>query len=211
MPLYHSSEVSPGVYLGIWKIAEEPVFFLDKLSLSEVEQQQYDTFIHNKRRLHWLSYRLLLQELLGKSSVNILYSPTGKPMLANVEGNISVSHSGDFAAILYSQHRQTGIDIEIITDRILRLSEKFVSEDEEARLSEQYLKEELYILWGAKESLYKLKGKDGVDFKENLHIFPFQFQQKGEIDGIIQFEGKTENYTLHYEVIEGYILVYTSR
>ncbi len=210
MPLYQKSEVLPGVFLGVWKISEEPSFFLERLSLSATEKQQYNTFIHNKRRVHWLSYRLLLQEILQNPSVHILYTANGKPILGNAEGYISVSHSGDFGAILYSQQHQTGIDIEIITDRITRLAEKFVSNEEAKRLSEDFLKEELYVLWGAKESLYKLKGIDGVDFKENLHILPFMFQGKGEIDGIIQFQGKTENYTLHYETIEDYMLVYTS-
>ena len=171
----------------------------------------YDTFIHQKRRVHWLSYRLLLQTILNNKAINIHYSENGKPFLVNAEGNISVSHSGEFVAVLYSKHYQIGIDIEIITDRIDKLAERFASQEEINNLSISSRKEELYVIWGAKESLYKAKGAENIIFIENLKVFPFEYSEKGAIQAEVEFLNEIETYALFYEKIEDYMLVFAYR
>jgi len=68
--------------------------------------------------------------------------------------------------------------------------------------------EQLYVYWGAKEALYKLYGKRALHFKENLLIEPFEYKGKGVINGCISIGKMKETYSLHYEKISDYMLVY---
>ena len=102
-----------------------------------------------------------------------------------------------------------GIDIESIRDRILKIKHKFISDNENQFLSSEkdYL-EQLYVLWSAKESLFKLYGKGNLDFRKNLHINNFNFKNKGEISGKIIINDYLHLIKLYYEKIEDHILVY---
>lgn len=106
-----------------------------------------------KRQKEWLSVRLLLKRLLNED-VTIAYEPTGAPYLINSEKNISISHSGSLVAIVLSDER-VGVDVQMISDKPLRLSSHFLS-DEEIHIMGQELDALTAVkLWCAKEAVYK--------------------------------------------------------
>ena len=68
-----------------------------------------------------------------------------------------------------------------------------------------------FLIWSAKETLYKIYTKKGVVFKENLLINQEQkpLEQCGTVSGILKADGIEKVYTIHYSFFPGVLLTYT--
>ena len=72
----------------------------------------------------------------------------------------------------------------------------------------------MHVYWGAKEALYKAYGKGELDFKKNILVEPFLYENipyhasDGEFQGTILKEDFKKNFNLFYRKIDNYILVY---
>jgi 4'-phosphopantetheinyl transferase EntD len=58
--------------------------------------------------------------------------------------------------VITSSTHPVGIDIERLKDRIYRIKDRFLTIEEHKSLGETNRLEKLYVIWGAKESLYKI-------------------------------------------------------
>ena len=76
-------------------------------------------------------------------------------------------------------------------------------------LVEEKLVEQLTVIWGAKESLYKIYPDGGLLFIEHLPIASFKLHDK-QTKGSIVKEGLDENYAIYFDIFEGYTLVYAT-
>jgi 4'-phosphopantetheinyl transferase len=146
---------------------------------------------------------------LFKKEIIILYDSNGKPYLKDNSQKISISHSYDKIAIIINDFEETGIDIELIRDKVLKIRRKFLSIKELENAEEDV--EKLLIYWGAKESLYKIYGLKELDFIKNIKIKPFIKYQAGRIEGIITNSNFNRSFELNYLKIENYIMVYVLR
>jgi 4'-phosphopantetheinyl transferase len=208
MPQIKEVRIDNDSLWGLWQISENSQELEKTVSLNLHEAELLSGLRNETRRLHWLSYRILIRKLIGNNDVNILYFDSGKPYITKPSGHISVTHSGAFSAVIYSSKSPVGIDIERIQDRIDRVSHKFLSEKELQNLCEKKRTQHLVTLWAAKEALYKLWGKTEVDFRENLYIEPFHPDMQGEFKGFILDNKFKNEYTLHYSLVEDYVLVW---
>jgi 4'-phosphopantetheinyl transferase len=79
-----------------------------------------------------------------------------------------------------SLNNAVGMDIELVTDKILRIHHKFINEQES-----DFVKPEDVIAncvaWSAKETLFKWYGKGQVDFRKNITLHPFTMSARGAI------------------------------
>ena len=122
----------------------------------------FSKITNESRKKEYLAVRKLLLELTNKDT-SIIYSQEGKPkLLNNNNANISITHTKNFVAIIISQKHITGIDIEHISDRVLRIRKKFLDTNE---LEWCNTVEKHIICWSAKETIFKLFGKN-IDFKD---------------------------------------------
>ena len=95
MPLHTNRHIDRDSSLLIWEIAESPEWFLEALHLDEDEVLQYNGFRTDQRRVHWLAYRHLLKNVVGKDKqIRVIYDHHSKPFLHLSDEHISVSHSG---------------------------------------------------------------------------------------------------------------------
>lgn len=213
MPLFFNHKINESTFLGVWKIEETSESLRQQLYLDDNDRKYFESFGNELRKKHWLSYRLILQHLVKTDTIKIIYDAYGKPGLSNFEGHFSVSHSGDFAAVIVSSVIPVGIDIERIRERIERVSERFLSLNEREQIGENHRLEKLHICWGAKESLYKLYGKPEVDFQTDIRIKPFDYLCIGE--GTCQAKMNTPEgigfYNIFYRKLEDYMLVFAIR
>ena len=208
MGLYLNRNIDNDTILGIWKIEEKFNWFIAQLQLNNEDKQFINRYKIGQRKLHWLSTQILLRHLLNsKKKVEIQHDQNGKPHLANFSYKISISHSNKFVAIQLSK-TYAGIDIQQIDQKIDRIATKFMNPKELNSLGENNYIEQMYVHWGAKETLYKIYGKRALHFKENLLIEPFVYKGKGVINGCISIGKMKEPYFLHYEKIEDYMLIY---
>jgi len=104
----------------------------------------------------------------------------GKPHLKGESAlHFSLTHSHGHAAALVST-RPCGVDLQLRVDKIIKLRSKFERPDERAFISRQ--PDEigaLHVLWGAKESLFKLWGKRVIDWHRHLVVFEFEHAPAG--------------------------------
>ena len=195
--------------IGVWEISEDVDELYAKVKLSEQEKIHFSLLKSPLRRQHWLSYRLILPHLVQKGEATAIeYDENGKPFLNNGARHISVSHSGKFSALIASPTKSVGIDIECMQPKIFRLAHKFLNRKELKQVFSKHALESLYLIWAGKESLFKLHGKRDLMFKEHIRILPFKYKGRGSISGEISTPGFHKNYTIFYETIENYILVY---
>lgn len=135
-------------------------------ALTEIEWIVYIGFQHEKRRREFVATRILRNHLFGKETLT--YSETGAPQSPK-NGFLSISHTSEAAALFYHPFYPVGLDLEEIAPKAKRVALKFLHEDEyqEFDLSSE---KEMVTCWSAKETLYKLAGRNGIDFKKELRL-----------------------------------------
>lgn len=148
-----------------------------------------------------------LIDFLLKKTIQIDYDNNGKPFLKGDSRHISISHSFGKLAIIVNEHQTTGIDIEIIRDKVLSVKHKFLSLSELEDAGEDI--EKLLIYWSAKETLYKIYGVKQINFIKHLSVKPFTKSLSGNLVGSVQFSNTNiELFELNYHFIQNYVIVY---
>jgi phosphopantetheinyl transferase len=182
MPLHRISELDNGFILGLWRITEPPEDLVQIARLSSEELNFYQRLNNHQRKLHWLAWRALLKDMVNKPYLEIDYTANGKPFVRNVSLQISVSHSGPWAACITHPSQPTGVDLEAIRPRILKVKERFLS-GKELQWHNSYLNNlrHLILLWCIKEAIYKFAGINGLDFRNQISIPPFVSLTQGQI------------------------------
>ncbi len=208
MPLFSHQFLEPEGEIGLWKIEEDEDFFVSRLQLAAIEQEELDK-IKGHRRLEWLASRWLLHHMSGRTERAVcLKDKHGKPYLPGSFYDISFSHSNDLVSVIACPN-SVGIDIQKIVEKIHRIEHKFMRDDEMTALTKATRLEELHVYWGAKEALYKAYGRREVDFKAHIKIEAFEFNNtEGITTGRLHKAQFNQLYQIYFKKIEHYILVY---
>jgi len=153
-----------------------------------------------------LSIRHLLKEV-GYTDADLIYDEFGKPHLKNGT-HISISHSFTFTAIIVSDELHVGIDIEKQREKILKIAHKFTPFEEYKTIANvDALISKLTIVWGAKESLYKIYGKKKLLFLHHIYIEDFKFADE-KTTGEIRYNGENTAYNISFLEFEGFTCVF---
>ncbi|RBW59141.1 4-phosphopantetheinyl transferase [Tenacibaculum sp. E3R01] len=207
MPLYKIVTISNSTKALIWKIEES---FNDLLKEIQLTEKSADRLNGMKSELHqrgFLSIRHLLKEV-GYTDNDLIYDEFGKPHLKDGK-HISITHSFTFSGIIISDEKPVGIDIEKRRDKIVKIAHKFTPiEEYKSIANHDALVSKLTIVWGAKESLYKIYGKKKLLFLENIYIEDFPFNSNKQTTGKILYEGITSHYDIHFLEIDDFTCVY---
>jgi 4'-phosphopantetheinyl transferase len=196
--------------LGVWKIEEDLETLMNLVVLDSDEKKKYKGFRSNSRKLEFLSVRALLAELIGKE-VGIVYNKNNKPFLKDGSRFISISHSHKLTAILLSTNEKVGIDLEYMSSNISTLAFKFLNRREKITKENNNRRYHLYLHWCAKEALYKICDKEGINFRNNITIEPFQLNDSGEIKGQVHTNKINESFDLYYSKYDNYAIVWTKK
>ncbi|MFH0841038.1 MAG: 4'-phosphopantetheinyl transferase superfamily protein [Bacteroidota bacterium] len=196
--------------LGVWKIEEDINTLLDMIVLDADDKKKYKGFTSISRRLEFLSVRALLAELLGKDA-KIVYNKNNKPFLKDGSRFMSISHSHKLTAILCSTTEKVGIDLEYMSSNIGAFAFKFINSKEKVTKDPEARKYHLYLHWCAKEALYKICDKEGISFRKNLTIEPFEVKDAGEIRGSVHTRKINDSFDLFYSRYDNYAIVWTKK
>lgn len=145
--------------LGLWNITEK-VTDLPCPTCLDLSSINSDT-----RKIERLVTYQLLNALTGLDQVEIKHDKAGKPLIDGYE--ISLSHTRGWAAMIISEHYQTGIDVEYISDRVNRVASRFIRSDEDCEGLEKRL-----VNWCAKEALYKMRSAEDLQYFD-MRLHPF--------------------------------------
>lgn len=206
MPLYKTIQVNEHTTVLIWKIEESLDELSSDITLTQSCQNRVDSMKSELHQKGFMSIRQLLA-LKGYEDKDLIYDEFGKPHLADNK-SISITHSFNFSAIIISDDNIVGIDIEKQRDKILKIAHKFTPIKEYKTIANHdALIGKLTIVWGGKESLYKIYGKKKLRFLQNIYIKDFMFDD-GKTTGEIRIDGKIETYDVFFLEFEGFTCVY---
>lgn len=209
MPLHTDKKINEHARIVLWRIEEPVDWFLSQLHLDDEELKKYTEFRTDQRRAHWLAYRHILKNVVKKGDeIRVRYDENSKPFIDLSDDHISVSHSGEYAAVIISHLHPVGIDIEQISPRLHKVADKFMNEKEAGEGLKKMSTSDLCLHWSAKEALYKLYGKRNLDFRDHLHVVDPPKHLQGMFSGLITNGDKAQSCELFSNKIGDYILVY---
>jgi 4'-phosphopantetheinyl transferase EntD len=205
MPLYKTITPNSQTIVKVWKITEsfdELIQSLDLKPNSLVRVQGMKSESHQKG---FLSVRHLLREV-AYTDQDLYYDNYGKPHLKDGKC-ISITHSHNFSAIIISD-KEVGIDIEMQREKIRRIAHKFIDYEFQYldETSSCYIRR-LTIIWGIKESLYKLFATPGMIFKDHFLVIPFLVDHHSTVVWI-DYKEKKYKHEASFLEFEGFSLAY---
>lgn len=208
LPLHLHQMLQPDGELGVWKLTELESYFLKHLDFKVGELEEIQQ-LKKGRKLEWLAVRWLVHQLSGRTIRGAIKKDEfGKPYLENSPFQISMSHSGKMAAVIAATN-PVGVDIQEVVPKITKIAHKFMRPEESNSLQKATELEHLHVYWGAKEALYKAYGRKLLDFKQHIHITPFDYDVTiGQCEGYVIKDDFKAFYQLTYQKVENYILVY---
>jgi phosphopantetheinyl transferase len=148
----------------------------------------------------------LLKKLFPPDGAELAYTPSRKPFLKGSQDHISISHSHAKLAIIVNTQEHTGVDVELIREKVRNIQHKFLSPDEITFADNDV--EVLTILWAAKEAIYKAYGLKEIDFARHMRIEHFEPDSEF-FYGTLNKNEISQRYLLKKEKHDNYILVYT--
>ena len=206
MPLYKTIRVNDFTKVLIWKIEESLEDLTVGLELTEQSKKRVDAMKSILHQQGFVSIRQLLKQA-GYVDADVFYDEFGKPHLKD-KNYLSISHSFTFTAIIISKKKPVGIDVEKQRDKIVKIAHKFTPIEEYNTIANhEALVSKLTIVWGAKESLYKIYGKKKLQFLHHIYIEDFSFIDT-KTTGVIKYKGYVSSYDICFLEFEGFTCVY---
>jgi len=205
MPLYKTITPNSQTTVKIWKINESYEYIFGPLDL---KSNSLERVLGMKSKLHqrgFLSVRHLLRDF-GYTDQDLYYDENGKPHLKDGK-HISITHSFTFSAVIISD-AEVGIDIEMQREKIGRIANKFVDYEFQylEKDSDCYVRR-LTVIWGIKESLYKLFATPGMLFREHFLIIPFLIEDEETVSWI-DYNNKKYRFNANFLEFEGFTCAY---
>jgi len=203
MPLYKTIEINDYTTLFLWKIEETFEDLFDEVALTDLNYIRLNTMKSESHQKGFLSVRMLLKNC-GYSDFDLFYDENGKPHLKDGK-HISISHSFDFSAIAIS-NQVIGIDIEQCKEKVLRIASRFMDIAHLENLSHQEQIHKATVVWGIKESIFKIKNEKGISFPDHIVENEFRLDHK-KCEAQLQFNNFIEDFTIHFDLVEDYAYV----
>lgn len=206
MALYKTITVNKHTKVLIWKIEESFEELNRSIKLTNHCQKRLDGMRSEIHQRGFLSVRHLLA-VFGYTDFDLYYDDKGKPHLQDGK-HISITHSFNFSAIIVSDSIPVGIDIEMQRDKILRIAHKFTPLEEYKTIANhEALVRKVTIVWGGKESIYKVYSEKGLSFLKHIDINDFSLETS-KTKGTVYFGEETATYSLDFLEFEGFTCVY---
>lgn len=205
MPLYKTITVKPNTKVFIWKVEESFEDLSAGIKLSDHCNKRVSGMKSEIHRRGFMSIRHLMAEA-GYVDEDLFYDELGKPHLKDGK-KISITHSYQYTAIIVSDEK-VGIDIEKRRDKILRIANKFTPLREYHTLAnEDAIIRKLTIVWGAKESIYKMYAEPGLGFLQHINVTDFNFED-ARTTAKVNFKNKDSLYKIRFLEFEDFTCVY---
>lgn len=213
MPLFRKiNDADSKVWGGIWNVTESEDELCGLLPETFPYKSEADGFTLKKRRMEFLAVRALVNVLMPDAP-RIVYRPTGKPYFENDVCRLSISHTANYVAVLFSRIAEVGIDIETVSNRVMKLRQRIVSSREKADTLYETL-----LHWSAKETAFKILDTAGLDFCRNLCVKELVCvataehpESEGTFTMCIQTDKLRESeLKVHFQTTSDYVLTYAA-
>jgi 4'-phosphopantetheinyl transferase len=211
MPFFKEIHINEHTTAYFWKISEDLDWLFENVQLNEKSISRLETMSSVEHKKGFLAVRMLLQHI-GFTDFNLFYDEFGKPRLKSEDGrwkmeekHISISHSLEFSCICIS-NQCIGIDLEKRKEKTLKIAPRFMDISHLENLSESDKIAKSTVIWGVKESVFKLKNEKGISFPNHISESPFHLEdKKGKAH--LNFNNVTEDFHFQYDFIDDYVFV----
>jgi len=209
MPLYKVVLLSKTAKLYLWKITEDLDVFKSQIRLKNSSTARLESMKSESHQKGFLAVRMLLQHN-HYDDFDLYYDAFGKPHIkpqgCNIKDvEISISHSNDFSAIVISEEK-VGLDLEQLKDKALKIAPRFMDVSHLENLSVEDKIKKATVIWGIKESIFKIKNEQGISFPNHIFEEDFLLDDK-KAKAILKFNNKEEVFNILFDSIEDYIYV----
>ena len=215
MAFYKTIEIKPFTTLYLWKITEEFNTLFRDVKLKDVSLARLEGMKSESHQKGFMAVRLLLQHL-GYSDFDLYYDEFGKPHLGQEskeagkrqeesEIHISISHSNGFSGILIS-NENVGLDIEQLKEKTLKIASRYMDISHLENLSEADQLKKATVIWGIKETVFKVKNEVGISFIDHIYEDNFELDDK-KAQVQLHFNNQIEHFETVFDSIEEYIFV----
>jgi len=209
MPITKLDKINPNSFWCMWEITENVDQLLHKIILSDDGRDEIDHISHPIKQRERLASRCCIQELVkhtGKEYKGITKDDHDKPFLVDLSYHISISHCYPYAVAILHKKLPVGIDIEKPVEKLGRISHRFLNEEEFNDSMGDLRK--LCIYWSGKEAIFKLNGKVGLNFKNDIRIHPFTLHKRDVVKSEFSIGENLARVALNYQEINGHIIAY---
>lgn len=202
--------VADNIRWAVWKMEESQDMLL--ALLSDVQRvscsQQIQRFTSERRKMEWLSVRVLLYSMLCEDK-EIGYTPEGKPYLTDHSFFISISHTKGYVAVMLGSATPVGIDIEQYGQRVHKVSDRYIRPDEHIEEGDNGdVTWSLLLHWSAKETIFKRMEDADADLRK-LRLSHFIPRKEGVFQ-VQEFVTELQQiYTVGYRICPDFVLTWT--
>ena len=216
MPFFKEININEETTAYFWKISEDIDWLFENVQLNEKSSARLETMSSIEHKKGFLAVRMLLQHI-GFTDFNLFYDEFGKPHLKgkrekgkgkSIEPethHISISHSHEFSCICIS-NECIGIDLEKRKEKTLKIAPRFMDISHLENLSESDKIAKSTVVWGVKESVFKLKNEKGISFPNHISESPFNLEdKKGKAQ--LHFNDLTEDFNFQFDFVDDYVFV----
>ncbi len=172
MPLFKSCK-SECLEWKLWKIEES----VEDLLAFNPDNAIFIEEVPNVQRQKEILCKHLLLSSFFEQKIALKYDDNGKPYILDSEYNISISHTKKFVVVARSTHK-VGVDVEHFRPQLEKVKHKFCSPFEMDYLEDSNRLLALAMIWSAKETVYKLVGKEVVVFNQQMQVKPFSLEDE---------------------------------
>jgi phosphopantetheinyl transferase len=209
MPLFKIIYLSKNAKLYLWKITEDFDTLFNRVNLKDSSLARLETMKSESHRKGFLAVRMLLQHN-DYNDFDLYYDKFGKPHIKSQgcsvkDVHISISHSNDFSAVVISDEN-IGLDIEILKEKTLKIAPRFMGISHLENLNKEEKIKKATVVWGIKESIFKIKNEKGISFPDHIFEDDFNFEDK-KASATLKFNDKEEKFQIQFDSIEDYIFV----
>jgi 4'-phosphopantetheinyl transferase len=208
LPVSSVFHTSKDTRCALWHITESADELLQHSMLPVSMREESMLYRHEQRKKQWLAARICIASLLKRNDYSLFYDSEGKPRIINSEMHISVTHSGEYAAVMLAESAGSGIDIEKISNRIEKVEDKFLSGKESKFISNDLRPLHLTTCWAVKECIFKYHGCKELDFRTRILIEPFAPENSGYVTAALTLASEEMTFLLRYECFNDYVLAY---
>ena len=209
MPLHKVVYLENNTKLYLWKITEDFDTLFNQVRLKDSSLIRLETMKSQSHQKGFLAVRMLLQHN-DYNDFDLYYDAFGKPHIkpqgcSIKDVHISISHSHGFSALAISD-KNFGLDIEIMKEKTVKIAPRFMDILHLENLSEEEKIKKATVIWGIKESIFKLKNEVGISFPEHIFEDNFTFKDK-KASATLKFNNKEETFKIQFDSVEDYIFV----
>lgn len=206
MPLFLELLLPNESKLAVWQLTESAEELI-RLLPPFVQEEGLRNIIPNELLFRQrLASRILLSRILQVDSIKLGRVGIKRTILLEPQAELSISHAGEFVAVMVSKQKKCGVDMEEMHPRITRIAPRFMNEQEWNYLRFPDDFQVLMLLWSIKESVFKYGQNEDVEFKTDIICSPFTLTDEGQVTVQFTSRGISEELIVYYKLIENYIL-----